>query len=115
MTFLLKKATWAERGVSFDVSGTYIFRTILKNIFIHLKKSCNAHEILNQEDIIAQLTTKFSIRINDHEPTEFEGNKKELKIDFKDNKVNSLSRKTMNTVNVMKKDEVYNPTKKFEP
>jgi len=29
MTFLLKKATWAERNYIFDVSGTWIFRTVI--------------------------------------------------------------------------------------
>jgi len=114
MTFLLKKAIWADRGVSFDVSGTYIFRTIVKDLMNHLKKSCGAEEILNEEDIIQELTTKFFIRVNDHEPTEFEGNKKELKIDFKDNSVNALSRKSRNTVNIMQKEELPDHTKKFE-
>jgi len=31
MTFLLKKATWAERNYIFDVSGTWVFRTVIDN------------------------------------------------------------------------------------
>lgn len=94
MTFLLKKATWSERNYIFDVSGTWIFRVMIENIFKLLCQKCHFTEIINQKEIIDALTNSFKFRINDTEPDELVGNHKDLKTSLNDNKVNSLARKT---------------------
>lgn len=94
MTFLLKKATWSERNYIFDVSGTWIFRVMLGEIFDLLKVKCKFDEITNQEEIIDSLTNNFNFRLNDSETIELEGLKKDLSISYKDNKVNTLQKKS---------------------
>jgi len=62
----------------------------LDNVFEFLKNKCNALDIINKQEIIEELTTKFNIRINDMEPTELEGSRKDLEISNKGKTVNNL-------------------------
>lgn len=62
----------------------------MDNVFEFLKNKCNALDIINKQEIIEELTTKFNIRINDMEPTELEGSRKDLEIQNKGKTVNNL-------------------------
>lgn len=62
----------------------------MENVFEFLKNKCNALDIINKQEIIEELTTKFNIRINDMEPTELEGSRKDLEIQNKGKTVNNL-------------------------
>lgn len=94
LTFDLKNCLWNKRNYSFDVSTTLVIRTMVDHIIEFLIKKCDAIEIINKDEIIKQLTTKFNVRINDMEPIELVGSQKKLNIfaDKKLNKVNKLNK-----------------------